>query len=312
MIFKLRIVLALSLSLALTSLSNAQEKRTQVVLKVQDMPFNKAYQTEMKAPYVEKASVMIPNDLHGTNKWIMFEGPVLENDKIAYRIYADSRHRFDIYAKKVSDLVMDTVSWNYHNIMDWGSDILKVGNSLGMGSPGIFYEDTIYTLSEWSSKKVEILEDGNNRSSVRTTFTDLKIGGHTLTIVEEWSIEAGNFYCTVDLRVVGGELPEGMYFATGIVKHLKDASAGQSYNSMYAYTYGEQSYHQQDMGMAIMASNSYAPREVKNDLSHLYVFDKSAQGVTYRFMSKWAEGLDGPKSRDDFEKAVADACKGIE
>jgi hypothetical protein len=275
------------------------------------MPFDKTYQTEVKAPYVDKKSLMIPLDLHGTNKWIMFEGPVLENDKIAYRVYADSRHRFDIYAKKVSDLVMDTVSWNYHNVMDWGSDILKVGNSLGMGSPGIFYEDTIYTLSEWTSKKVEVVENGNSRSAVRTTFEDLKIGEHTFAVVEEWSIEAGNFYCEVDLKVVDGDLPDGMHFATGIVKHLDKATVGSTADAMYALTYGEQSFHHQDMGMAIMASNAYSPREVKNDLSHLYVFGKSSSGVKYRFMAQWSEGIGKPRSTAEFEMAVIEACEGI-
>ena len=302
----------LFLYFALSFGAHAQTKQTQVILKVQDTPFNEAVQTKVVSPYVEKSSIMIPNDLHGTNKWIMFEGPVLENDKIAYRVYADSRHRYDIYAKKVSDLVMDTVSWNYHNIMDWGSDILKVGNSLGMGSPGIYYNDTIYTLSEWASKKVEITENGDQRSSVRTTFNDLKIGEHTFTVVEEWSIEAGNFYCEIDLKVKNGKLPEGMHFATGIVKHVDRASVGQSGNALYAYTYGEQSFHHQNMGMAVMASESYNPVEVENDLSHLYVFQNSASGVKYRFMAQWAEGIGSPTSSMDFNREVEKACIGIE
>ncbi|GLR17086.1 DUF4861 family protein [Portibacter lacus] len=287
-------------------------KHTKAIVKVQNFDFDKNNINKISGPYVHKKSLDVPHDLVGQNKWFMFEGPVLENDKIAYRYYADERHRFDIFAKKVPDLVMDTVSWDYHNIMDWGADVLKVGNSLGIGSPGIYYKDTIYTLSDWSAKKIEVIEDGDDKSTIRTTFLDLKIEDHSFTIIQDWSIETGNFYCDIDLKVENGALPEGMHFATGIVKHLPNVTVGQVGNQLYAYTYGKQSYHNHDMGMAVMASSAYEPSEITNDLTHLYIFGNSAKGVKYRFMSQWSLGIDGPKSAMDFQTAVEKACMTIE
>ena len=152
----------------------------------------------------------------------------MENDVIAYRYYADSRHRFDIYGKRVSDLVMDTVSWDYHNIMDWGSDILKVGNSLGIGSPAIYYKDTLYTLSNCEEKTIEILKSDANESTIRTTFMNLKIAGETFDLIQDWTMIAGKPWSEIELKVINGQLPEGMAFATGIVKHLDDIIEGET------------------------------------------------------------------------------------
>lgn len=286
-------------------------KSTQAILKIQPFAYDSENKTRVDGEYVNKKKITVPKDLSGQNKWIMFEGPVLENDKIAYRFYADARHRFDIYGKKVSDLVMDTVSWDYHKIMDWGSDILNVGNSLGMGSPGIYYKDTIYTLSDWSSKEIEVIKEENSESIVRTTFKDLKIEEHTFDVVQDWSISAGNFWTEIHVYVVNGQLPEGLQFATGIVKHLPEAVTGATENGYFAYSWGEQSYHKQDLGMAIMTNSKYGPKAINDDLSHLYIFENSADGVKYRFMAQWKEGLEGPQSEAEFMKNVKESCKGI-
>jgi len=128
------------------------------------------------------------------------------------RYYADSRHRFDVYGKTVSDLVMDTVSWDYHDIMDWGSDILKVGNSLGLGSPAIWYQDSLYTLSTCKGKVIEIVENGNDKSMIRTTFTALDIDGYKFDLIQDWSISSGQPWSEINLKVTNGSLPDKMRF----------------------------------------------------------------------------------------------------
>ncbi len=235
----------------------------------------------------------------------MFEGPVLENDVIAYRYYADSRHRFDIYAKSVADLVMDTVSWNYHNIMDWGSDVLKVGNSLGIGSPAIWYKDSLYTLSTSVKKELTILENGDNQSTIRTTFTDLAIGDHTMDLVQDWSIAAGQPYTSINLKITKGQLPEDAYFATGIVKHIDTDQTSENGNQFYAYTWGKQSFHKDYMGMAIFADKKFQPEKIVDDLTHTYIFkNPSIDGVKYAFLAAWEKGNNQVKSEEDFKKLI--------
>ena len=285
------------------------KKKTQALLLTQPFEYDSLDKDKVTGDYVAQTKVTIPANLATQSKWIMFEGPVLENDVIAYRFYADTRHRFDIYGKRVPDLVMDTVSWNYHDIMDWGSDVLKVGNSLGLASPAIWFQDSLYTLSNSETKTIEVLENGNQQSSLRTTFGNFKLGNHTFDLIQDWSIQAGDAHSTIHLEVKKGTLPAGAFFATGIVKHLDAVQTGQTNNSFYAYTWGKQSFHEENMGMAIFADQKYQPESIPNKLSHTYIFKNAPTMVDYSFLAAWERGNSQVKTGEGFKKLVVEACQ---
>ncbi len=285
------------------------QKKTQALILTQPIDYNIDDKNKIVGDYILQKKITVPNNLASQNKWIMFEGPVLENDMVAYRYYADSRHRFDIYGKTVTDLVMDTVSWQYHDIMDWGSDILKVGNSLGLGSPAIWYRDSLYTLSHCELKTIEVIEDSDTKSSIRTTFNNLKIADKTFDLVQDWSIHAGQPWCEIDLKVIDGELPQGMSFATGIVKHIPEIIHGETDTYFYALNWGIQSYHNENMGMAITASKEYKPEHVMDDLSHAYAFRDARKNVKYRFLSAWERDNNNIKDAKEFKLLVEKSCQ---
>jgi hypothetical protein len=284
--------------------NDSDKKATQAVLMTQATPFSIDEKNKISGDYIDQQRVIVPKDLAPQNKWIMFEGPVLENDIIAYRYYADSRHRFDIFGKLVPDLVMDTVSWNYHDIMDWGSDILKVGNSLGLGSPAIYYKDSLYTLSNCVEKTIQVLENGDNKSSIRTTFKGLMIDDNTFDLIQDWSISADKPWSEIHLRILGGKLPAGMYFATGIAKHLSDIKRKEDNTYSYLMNWGTQSFHNEDMGMAIIAGRDFMPEQIENNLSHTFVFKNASQEVKYRFLAVWEKDLNRVKDEESFEDLV--------
>ena len=289
--------------------SNQVDRKTQALLLTQRFEFDVNDKNRMTGSYEQRSKITVPSDLSPQNKWIMFEGPVLENDLVAYRYYADSRHRCDIYGKIVGDLVMDTVSWDYHDLMDWGSDILKVGNSLGLGSPAIHYQDTIYTLSDYDKKTIEVLSDDNNSSAVRTTFTGLRIGDKKFDLLQDWNISAGHPSSEITLSITNGSLPDGMYFATGFVKHLPEVITGETPSAFYALNWGMQSFHDQDLGMAVMAKKEHGPEIVPDDLSHVMVFKNAKQKVTYKFMSVWEKDLNKITDIGGFKKIVKETYK---
>lgn len=271
---------------AVTSKNNIIQK-TQALILTQDFDFDPTDKNKVTGDYIPQSKITIPQNLATQSKWIMFEGPVLENEIIAYRYYADSRHRFDIFGKTVTDLVMDTVSWKYHKIMNWGSDVLKVGNSLGLGSPAIWFQDSLYTLSKSDRKIIEILDNNDQKSSIRTHFLGLEIGNEKFDLIQDWSIQSGVAWSEIHLKVVNGTLPEGMYFATGIVKHLPTIKTGETLDYFYAMNWGKQSFHKENMGMAVLAKKEYQPEAIKDDLSHAYIFRKANHEVYYRFMAAW-------------------------
>jgi hypothetical protein len=286
-----------------------EKKKTQALILTQPFDFDPVDKNKVTGDYIAQTKITIPQNLTTQSKWIMFEGPVLENDLIAYRYYADSRHRFDIYGKTVSDLVMDTVSWKYHDIMNWGSDILKVGNSLGLGSPAIWYQDTLYTLSNYEEKTIEIVDDNKNKSTIRTVFKNLNIEGKTFDLVQDWSIEAGQPWSEIHLTVQDGELPKGMYFATGIVKHLPKIVVGETSVYFYTMNWGKQSFHKENMGMAVLAKKKYQPEPIADELSHAYAFKNGNKEVRYRFLSAWERDNNKVRNASDFKQLVENSGK---
>lgn len=288
------------------------KKKTQALLLTQSFEYDPNDKNKISGDYVAQKKLIVPQNLEPQNKWVMFEGPVLENDLIAYRFYMDSRHRNDIYGKRVKDLVMDTVSWQYHDIMDWGSDILKVNQSLGIGSPAIWYQDSLYTLSECDQKTVEITSQEEESASVRTTFTGLRIADRKFDLIQDWSIRAGEAWSTIRLKVVDGQLPEGMHFATGIVKHLETLTAEENNTCVYAFTWGEQSFHNENMGMGLVMNQNDQPEQVPNIWSHTYVFKKAKAEVSYRFLAAWERDVIGVKNADDFKNLVQQACEPVQ
>lgn len=291
-------------STAASTENNSSIKKTQALILTQDFDFDINANDRIKGDYLSRDKLTIPQNLTPQNKWIMFEGPILENDLVAYRYYADSRHRFDIYGKTVDDLVMDTVSWDYHDIMDWGSDILKVGNSLGLGSPAIWYQDSVYTLSDCEKKTIEIIENENNRSTVRTTFKNLTIVGQSFDLQQDWSIVAGQPWCEIHLKVLNGDLPEGMNFATGIVKHLTEITEGKNSENFYAYNWGKQSFHEENMGMALHIPLNHEPMLIEDKLSHAYTFRNGRREIKYKFLSVWERDGSNVKDAKGFKALV--------
>ncbi len=285
-----------------------KNKKTQALLLTQPFHYDVSDRNKVTGAYVAQQRVKVPPQLASQNKWVMFEGPVLENDLIAYRFYMDNRHRNDIYGKRVNDLVMDTVSWQYHDIMDWGSDILKVGESLGIGSPGIWYQDSLHTLTNVQEKIVEITENSDTIASVRTTFRGVRIGEHVLDVVQDWSLMAGQAWSEIRLEVTNGTLPPGMYFATGIVKHIEDCKELEINDYRGAWTWGRQSFHHENMGMGLTLPLAAAPRKVPNRWSHLYIFEKADQQVHYRFLAAWERDVIGVTDAEGFQELVEQAC----
>ena len=286
------------------------QPKAQVVLLTQDFPYDNDHKDSIAGPYISQSKLVVPSDLAPQNKWVMFEGPVLENDMVAYRFYMDSRHRYDIYGKRVADLVMDTVSWDYHDIMDWGSDILKVGNSLGMGTPAIYYRDKIYHLGDAEAMSVSTQMTDGGCAQVETLFSDFSIdGGKPFQVKEATTLCPGNRHAEVQVSVVEGRLPAGAVFCTGVVVHDTELQTLETNGSKAVFSWGKQSFHGENMGMAVLAKAEQVDRHQEDPLSHLLIFKEGLSTVNYSFMSAWERDVVPVKTQTAFENAIKEAAK---
>lgn len=119
-------------------------KRTQAELsrKVGGQFVNRKYQG---GTFQNVQFLRVPPEHTDHSYFIRYEGPGWESDKVGYRFYLDWRNAIDIYGKKVPGMVLQNVGQDgfdsYHEMADWGMDVFKVGNSLGVGSFGMWYKN---------------------------------------------------------------------------------------------------------------------------------------------------------------------------
>ena len=277
----------------------------QVLLLTQPFAYDNTRKDSVAGAYAAQASLEVPADLAPQNKWVMFEGPVLENDLVAYRFYLDRRHRYDIYGKRVADLVMDTVSWDYHDVMDWGSDILKVGNSLGAGTPALHRDGKLYHLGEADAMRVEVGTDERGCAKVETVFTSLHLDGDKVHYVSETlTLCPGSQDLRVQLRASDGGLPRGFGFCAGIVNHQTDARILNSRDQTALYTWGDQSFHGDKLGMALVSSRVDRVSTSSDSLNHLLLFEPGDHEVSYTMLSGWELGVEPFATEAEFQKLV--------
>ena len=119
---------------------------------------------------------------------------------------------------------MDTIAPDYHDVLSWGSDVLKVGDALGMAAPAFWSDGKVIPFTEWDQKTIEIIASGPLRSIFKTTFKNLKAGlnlsiGRNLVDLEQTiEFRAGERFSDVRLKILKTTHPY-IEFCTGIVKN---------------------------------------------------------------------------------------------
>lgn len=266
---------------------------------------------KLTGDYISIKSYNVPKDFPPQGYYLKFEGPTWENDLVGYRAYVDKRHRFDIFGKKVPHLVLDTVGLDYHIIHDWGADILKVGESFGIGSPAIAIEDKIYFFTDWDNKTVQVNNE-NDKSTITFSFKGLSIGETKVNVDQILTLRPGNPYTQSDV-IVDGKIEGDYKIMTGIVKHPA-ISASHSMtvkDETILWTYGAQSYHDENLGMAVMSSSEYSPEIMEDEMSYILSMNPKVDKATYYFMADWANGNKGSKDEEAFVENLKNYSKEI-
>jgi len=139
-----------------------------------------------------------------------FEGVGWENDVIAFRTYCDRRNGKDIFGKTTSEMILPDVGKieNYHEFQSWGMDILKVGNSLGIGATGAKKNGVLYRLGDTRYHDFQVLAEGPVRSIFTLGFNGWSVDGDTLSATETITITAGRNGYTNRFEITGNNVPD--------------------------------------------------------------------------------------------------------
>ena len=252
------------------------------------------------------------------SEFIRFEGVGWESDKVGYRLYLDWRNGLDIFGKKTSEMVLQDVGLDgyesYHESADWGQDILKVGDALGIGAAGIWEDGKVERISKTDSLICDILANGNLYSALRVKYAGWETNTGKRDLISQLSITAGSRLTkqniTVDKNIAN--------LCTGIVKsennkilQSKDKEEGWGYLA----SYGNQSIVGDKLGMAILYRNKDKIMIAEDKLNNVVVLKPEKGQLNYYFLAAWEQEPGGIKNEEDFvnylEKVIEELASPI-
>ena len=246
------------------------------------------------------------------------EGPAWENENVGFRLYFDERNAIDIFGKLGKEMVLDKVGTetlgkdqNYHNLSDWGMDVLKVGTSLGAGSIGLMIDGVAYHLGDAAAETARVVEETPERSSVLLNYTGWEVAGRTLDLEWEISIEAGTWGYASSVTFSGLQGDEELL--TGIVNLHSDTIYLADRPERFAmYTYGPQAELEKLLGMAVSAdaadvlgTGEFMPDD--EPISSTYYVRlrlEEGQPTTYRFTAAWEPSDRRFGTREGFTEVI--------
>ena len=242
-----------------------------------------------------------------------YEGPGWESEKVGYRFYLDWRNAIDIFGKKKDQLVLanvgvhDTVAKDdsYHNMQDWGMDIFKVGNSLGIGSIGMWHDGKVNMVSKTDSIFCEITQNGPIKSEVKTNYFGWKVGEKKFNLESKLSITAGSRLSKNEIHV--SDNPSNV--VTGLAKYsgtqfLKSDISGEW---SYIALYGNQTLVSKEdkLGIAIFYKTENFRELIEDESSYILNLKPFSGKVDYYFCAAWEQEENGIKNFDDFKNYLS-------
>ncbi|MBR9919370.1 MAG: DUF4861 domain-containing protein [Bacteroidetes bacterium] len=270
---------------------------------------------EYQAGSFENVQELHVPEEHTDHSWfIRYEGPGWESDLVGYRFYLDWRNATDIFGKKTTDMVLQGVGQDgfdsYHEPAGWGMDILKVGQSLGMGSPGIWTGEKAMRVEKTDSLYCEVAENGDLRSAIQTTYYGWDAGEAVTKLVSTLSIDAGSRLTRAQLKT---DAPLSN-LCTGIVKHdsARVIKSDGAADWGYLATWGKQSLAEDMLGMAILYKKSDLISLEEDEHSHIAQLKPSENNtVTYYYLAAWEQDPNAIKTEAEFIQYLNNLTKTL-
>lgn len=219
-----------------------------------------------------------------------YEGPGWESELVAFRSYFDSRNGKDIFGKTSPRLYVDSIgiNENYHELQEWGMDVLKVGASLGAGALGMLKNDSIYRLGDTPEASFQIIADGPLRAIFRLTYGGWDVNGTAYELEETITIWGSKRWYESAVRLKGGSGKDTL--VTGIVNLKGIEPAGLvSPGWKILSAHGKQGENQDYLGMGLLvpeanfAGFTQAPKE-GNGVTNTHTAYLMPSGDAYRFV----------------------------
>jgi unsaturated rhamnogalacturonyl hydrolase len=240
------------------------------------------------------------------SQYIRYEGPGIESDVVGYRVYLDWRNGFDIFGKKTTDMVLQGVGLDgydsYHEMSDWGADILKVGQSLGMGGYGYWDGSKTVLVSDTAGRSTRILANGPIYSALEIDYPGWNTGSVTTGLNAVLSMQAGS--PMVDVTLTTSETLDNL--AIGIVAHpgtellMGDLDiTGEAWS--YMASFGAQTLFNDNLGMVVLFRKMDLIEQTRDEASYVLVMKPRGTQLSYAFGALWSGRPGGVQTREELE-----------
>ena len=261
-----------------------------------------------------------------------------ENDKIAFRNYFDCRNVKDLFGKLKPDMILDKLSLpemgSYHDLNDWGMDVLHCGSSLGSGGLALLRNDSLFRLGSTDVYEYHKIIEGPLRSVFELRYTGWEVDGEMLECVERITIYPGKYWFESDVTVTGCK--PGDQIVTGIVtSHLKrEPFKFEASDFQCIGTHDVQSLNKDELGMAVLVPLTETGKiarttninffklgfetVVEKGFSHIisetyYIGQKCSdnQAAKHYFFSVWGLEKDQWKTEEGFKKYLSEEAEKL-
>jgi hypothetical protein len=261
--------------------------------------------------YATVQSFEVPATHTIQDKMFPYEGIGWENDLIGHRIYLDERSVGDVFGKKTPGVALPGVDYRskYHEMADWGMDVMHVGPSLGIGGLGLYRDGKLSRFGKDARLKAEVLQGNGKAIAFKLVHDAVPLTGVAKAKVEAvYSMKVGSPLTWVQ---VSSDAPSGT-LATGLVTHAKakTISASTPVNGWtYIAQWGPWSLNNDELGIVLFYKTSDARRMPEESETQPIRFTTASP--RYAFTAVWAKGPQGIDTEEEFRDFLGKTLKQV-
>jgi hypothetical protein len=262
---------------------------------------------------------VLPMDIPWRPYPFQMDGIAWENDRVGYRQYFDGRNCRDVFGKRTTQIVLDSIGITkdggvgdtYHVLSDWGRDILSVGNSFGAGGKALLVGDSLHRLGVLryvpqnviDSTRFTLINRGPVRGVFKVDYMGFQVNGQKVNVSEVVRIWAGRY--GYENTVTLSDAPQGAQMVTGLVHNFNQLPyISETYDNKIVarMTHDQQTYDRVWwLGLAILMPKEDYQGEFDTpstgaDIPYTWCFKLKSPSAKYWVYSAWE--LDKPEFRD--------------
>ena len=287
-----------------------ESKKSDNIQKSTNIRFSYKSTTNLPMAEIEKSARARGFAQNISNPVYQMEGPGIENDKVAFRHFFDKRNGKDLFGKLTNKMILEKagLDGSWHELRDWGMDILRTGGSIGAGGIAVKENNIIYPLADADSTFFNQIEEGPLKAAYQMQFKNWDSGQTKVDGLETVSIFKGDFFYTDKVKI---KLNNKQKFICGMPGFASDTIFYTKHNSKFStiYTYDKQADGTSSfLGLAVMfLTPLYAGHGKVNDKNQFiqsnYVeLNHSEDNIqTYRFFACWEKTDSRFSTRKGFE-----------